>query len=142
MSEETRIYNFENYVTSSQNIAEVFFYLKQMQAQCAVLPAETHKSLVEKQMAVSGFASRIKVSLKQFMQEAYQADPNQISQKTNANQVMTVLDEIKATTFYLHEAALHLSEEQLRRNLHHAAVLSAKIPAMVAALDAGEDEVK
>ena len=142
MSEETRIYNFGNYVTSSEQIAEIFFYLKQMEVQCAFLPDETSDSLVEKQMAVSGYVSRIKGSLKQFMKSVYQTDLEHVAKETYAGRIAVTLDEIKNITFYFREAALRLPAEKIRDNLHRAAGLAAGLSAMVAAFDAGEDEAK
>ncbi|MGN1080272.1 MAG: hypothetical protein ACI4TE_08905 [Alphaproteobacteria bacterium] len=142
MSEESRIYNFGNYVTSSEEIAEIFFYLKQMETQCAFSPDETADSLVEKQMAVSGYVSRIKASLKQFMKNAYQSDPDRAAEESCAGQAVAILDEMKKITFYFREAALQLPAEKIKDNLYRAAGLAARLPVMVAALDAGEDEAK
>ncbi len=142
MSAEPRIYNFGNYVTASEGIAEIFFYLKQMEIQSFFLPNETVDSLVEKQMAVSGYVSRIKASLKQFMKNEYQTDVGREKQRGYVNQIIVILDEMKKITFYLREAALQLPAEQIKDNLSRAAGLAARLPVMVAALDAGEDEVK
>lgn len=99
MSEESRIYNFGNYATSSEEIAEIFFYLKQMETQCAFSPDETSDSLVEKQMAVSGYVSRIKASLKQFMKNAYQADLDGAPEGSCAGRTAAMLDEMKKSRF-------------------------------------------
>lgn len=142
MSEEARIYNFGNYVTSSEQIAEIFFYLKQMEDHCIFSAEETSDSLVEKQMAVSGYASRIKGSLKQFMKNVYRTDLDRVAKETYAGRIADTLDEIKKTTFYFREAALQLPAGKIRDNLYRAAGLAAGLPVMVAALDAGEDEAK
>lgn len=142
MSAEPRIYNFGNYVTSSEEIAEIFFCLKQMETQCYFLPNETTDALVEKQMAVSGYVSRIKASLKQFMKNEYQTDVGREGQKGYVGQIVAILDEMKKITFYLRDAALQLPADKLKENLYRAAGLAAQLPEMVAALDAGEDEVK
>ena len=142
MSEESRIYNFGNYATSSEEIAEIFFYLKQMETQCAFSPDETSDSLVEKQMAVSGYVLRIKASLKQFMKNAYQADLDGAPEGSCAGRTAAMLDEMKKITFYFREAALQLPAEKIKDNLCRAAGLAARLPVMVAALDAGEDEAK
>ncbi len=142
MSEEARVYNFGNYVTSSEEIAEIFFCLKQMESQCAFSPDETPDSLVEKQMAVSGYASRIKASLRQFMKNAYRQDLDRAPEGSRAGQAVAALDEMKKITFYFREAALQLPAEKLKDNLYRAAGLAARLPVIVAALDAGEDEAK
>lgn len=142
MSEETRIYNFGKYVTSSEEIAEIFFYLKQMEIQCAFSPDETTDSLVERQMAVSGYASRAKAALKLFMKNAYQADPADMPKESCAGRTAAVLDEIKRLTFYLRDAALQLPAAKIKDNLIRAAGLADRLPVMAAALDAGEDEAK
>lgn len=99
MSEEARVYNFGNYVTSSEEIAEIFFCLKQMESQCAFSPDETPDSLVEKQMAVSGYASRIKASLRQFMKNAYRQDLDRAPEGSRAGQAVAALDEMKKSRF-------------------------------------------
>ena len=142
MSEEARIYNFGSYVTSSEEIAEIFFYLKQMEVQCSFLSQASSDALVEKQMAVCGYVSRIKASLRQFMKNEYQTELEEIAKESCAGKIITVLDEIKKNTFYFRDVALQLPEEKLKDNLYRAVELTAQLPEMVAALDAGKDEVK
>lgn len=142
MSEETRIYNFGKYVTSTEEIAEIFFFLKQMEAVLSFSPDESVDFLVEKQTAVSGYVSRIKASLRQFMEKAYRIDPDQVKKGSCAGRAVEILDEMKKITFYFRDAALRLSAEKLKDNLLRAAALANQLPAVIAALDAGEDESK
>lgn len=139
---EERIYDFGDYTTASEEIAEIFFYLKKMEPELAFSDADGVSALVEKQEAVSGYVSRIKSSLKQFMKNTYKADLADVPEGSYAARISAVLDEIKKITFYFKEAAVNLPPERLRENLHQAAVLSAGLVKMAAALDAGEDEVK
>ncbi len=142
MSEENRIYNFGKYVTSSEEIAEIFFFLKQMESVLSFPPDESVDFLVEKQTAVSGYVSRIKASLRQFMEKAYRIDPDLAEKGTCAGKAVEILDEMKKITFYFRDAALQLPAEKLKDNLLRAAALANQLPAVIAALDAGEDEIK
>lgn len=142
MPENTKIYNFGEYSTASEEVAEIFFYLKKMGPELAFSENDSAAVLVEKQEAVSGYVSRIKSSLKQFMKNAYKADLTDAPEGSYAARISAVLDEMKKITFYFREAAVDLPPERLRENLHRAAELSAGLDKMAAALDAGEDEMK
>lgn len=140
--EKTRIFDFGNYVTASEELAEIFFCLKKMAAVLEFSEDETIESLVEKQQAVSGYASRMKSSLSDFLDRAYHTDVDDVAEGSYAWKIAECLKEMKKKTFYFREMALQLPAEEIKSNLHQAARLAADLPLMVAALDAGEDEVK
>ncbi|MBR1778465.1 MAG: hypothetical protein IJ752_07800 [Alphaproteobacteria bacterium] len=142
MTEEKRIYDFGNYVTASEELAEIFFCLKKMASVLEFSDDETVDALVEKQMAVSGYASRMKSSLSDFLERAYHAELDQVAQGSFAAKIAENLNEMKKKTFYFREIALQLPADQIKANLREAARLAGGLPSMVAALDAGEDEVK
>ena len=142
MAEETHIYDFGNYVTASVELAEIFFCLKKMAAVLEFSQEESVDSLVEKQMAVSGYASRMKSSLARFLEREYQAELKDAAEGSYARKIENCLNEMKKKTFYFREIALQLPADKIKANLNEAALLAAGLPAMVAALDAGEDEVK
>lgn len=142
MPKDTGIYNFGEYATASEEIAEIFFYLKKMEPELAFSQDDGAGVLIEKQEAVSGYVSRIKSSLKQFMKNEYKADLADAPEGSYAARISAVLDEMKKITFYFRKAAVDLPPERLRENLHRASELSAGLAKMAAALDAGEDEVK
>ena len=142
MTAEKRIYDFGNCSTSSEDLAEILFCLKKMTSVLEFSETETVDSLVEKQMAVSGYASRMKMSLSNFLKNEYHTDLEDVSEKSYAGKIVKNLDEMKKKTFYFRDMALQLPADKIKANLHEAALLAGAVPSMVAALDAGEDEVK
>lgn len=142
MAEETRIYDFGNYVTASEELAEIFFCLKRMATVFEFSDEENIDSLVEKQMAVSGYASRMKSALSDFLRRAYHAELKDAAEGSYARKIENSLNEMKKKTFYFREVALQLPADKIKANLHEAALLAAALPSMVAALDAGGDEIK
>lgn len=142
MATEKRIYDFGNYSTSSEDLAEILFYLKKMTSVVEFSETESLDSLVEKQMAVSGYASRMKTSLRSFLKNAYQTDLDNVPEDSYAGKIVKNLNEMKKKTFYFREMALQLPADEIKANLQEAAQLAEAVPLMVAALDAGEDEVK
>ena len=142
MTEDQRVYDFGDHVTSSKELAEIFFDLKKMEAVFELSENEPVPSLVEKQTAVCGYVSRMKSALLDFMERAYKTDENNISGNSYAGRIVKNLDEMKKKTFYFQEKALQLPAEKIKANLSDAARLAAELPSMVAALDAGEDEAR
>ena len=142
MAEEKRVYDFGNYVTSSEELAEIFYNLKKMAAVLDFSENTSADSLVEKQTAVSGYVSRMKHSLSDFAERVYQCGLDDVPQESCAGKIVQTLDEIKRTTFYFRETALQLPADKIKSNLREAARLADALPAMVAALDAGEEEVE
>lgn len=142
MSEEQRIYDFGDYVTSSEELAEIFYGLKKMAAALDFSDNTPADSLIEKQTAVSGCVSRMKHSLSDFAKRVYHCGLEDIPPETYAGKIIQTLDGIKRKTFYFKETALQLPADKIKSNLREAARLADSLPAMVAALDAGEDEVE
>lgn len=142
MPEEKRVYDFGKYVTSSEELAEIFYNLKRMESVLDFPENASVDSLVEKQTAVSGYASRMKTSLSNFAKRVYHCDLDAIPQETYAGKIIRTLDGIKKETFYFKEMALQLPAGKIKGNLREAARLADGLPEMVAALDSGEDEGK
>ena len=140
--EKKRIFDFGNYVTASEELAEIFFCLEKMAAVLEFSENEAVEALVEKQTAVSGYASRMKSSLSDFLEREYDTELDDVAIGSYAWKIAECLKEMKKKTFYFREKALQLPAEEIKSNLHEAARLAATLPLMVAALDAGEDEVK
>ena len=142
MAEETHIYDFGNYETVSEELAEIFYCLKKMASDFDFSENEPIASLVEKQTAVCGYASRMKASFSEFLKRAYHTDPDHVAEGSYAGKIAGVLNEMKRKTFYFEKIALQLPADKIKTNLREAARLANSLPAMVAALDAGEDEVR
>ena len=135
-------YNFGNYAIVSEELAEVFFCLKKMAEVFEFSENENTVSLVEKQMTVSGYASRMKSSVSDFLKRVYRIDLDHAAKDSFAGKIAEVLNEMKRKTFYFREIALQLPADKIKANLRDAALLAGGLPDMVAALDAGEDELK
>ena len=139
---EKGLYDFDDYEIVSEELAEVFVCLKNL---AAVFDASSDKdavSLVERQMTVSGYAARMRMSVSGFLKRVYQIEPEKAVKESYAGKIFEILDEIKRKTFYFREIALQLPADKIKTNLQEAASLAAALPVMVAALDAGEDEGK
>ena len=139
---EKRLYNFDDYEIASEELAEVFICLKNLAAVFDASADENAASLVERQMAVSGYAARMRASVSGFLKRVYQIEPEKAVKESYAGKIFEILDEIRRKTFYFREIALQLPADKIKTNLQEAASLAVGLPVMVAALDAGEDEGK
>ena len=140
MAAPADVYNFGDYAIASEELAEVFFCLKKMARALEFSEDEDAVSLVEKQMAVSGYAARMKSSVSAFLKRVYQKELELASKESYAGKICEILNEMKRKTFYFREIALQLPAGKIKDNLREAAALASGLPRMVAALDAGEDE--
>lgn len=140
MEARSGCYNFGDYAIVSAELAEVFFCLKKMAESFDFSEDESAASLVEKQMAVSGYAARMKSSVSAFLKRVYQKDLEQAEKDSRAGKICEILNEMKRKTFYFREIALQLPTGKIKDNLREAAALTGSLPEMIAALDAGEDE--
>ena len=136
------VYNFGNYAIVSAELAEVFYCLKKLAEIFEFSEDEDAASLVEKQMSVSGYASRMKSSVSEFLKRVYRTDLDRAAKDSFAGKIGDILNEMKRKTFYFREIALQLPADKIKANLRDAALLADGLPDMVAALDAGEDEIK
>ena len=142
MAEENIVYDFGDHVTTSEELAEIFYCLKKIEPALEFSENETVDSLVEKQMAVSGYASRMKSSVLLYLEKKSQAEIENVPEDSYAGRIIRNLNEMKKKTFYFREKALQLPAGKIKANLQEAALLAGSLPSMVAALDAGEDEVR
>ena len=142
MAEEQRIYDFGNHVTTSKELAEIYYYLKKMESVFETAERESVASLVEKQTAVCGYVSRMKSAFLDFMEQVHKTDEENIPEESYAGKIIANLNEMKKKTFYFQEKALQLPTDKIKSNLSEAARLAGELPSMIAALDVGEDRGK
>lgn len=142
MTQDKQIYNFGDYITTSEEIAELFFYSKKIEASCTFSQNASVENLVQNQTTVSGCVSCMKASLEHFMQKEYETSLDELTETSYGGRIVALLNKIKSIVFYFQEVALGLPIEKLKDNLQQAMERNQRLPQMIAALDAGEDEIK
>ena len=95
MAEENIVYDFGDHVTTSEELAEIFYCLKKIEPALEFSENETVDSLVEKQMAVSGYASRMKSSVLLYLEKKSQAEIENVPEDSYAGRIIRNLNEMK-----------------------------------------------
>lgn len=128
--------------TGTEKIRDALYYADMVRSALDFSDGESVEELVDRRETAAGAAIRVRVALIEFVRDVYDADFSLAKKGTKSAEIQERLKKINFLTFSLRKDALNMSVEELKNSIEQARIQASALPMLIAALQAGEDEMK